>query len=108
MIISGGLNIYPEEIEGVLRKHPKIEDVAVIGVPDERWGESVLAIIKIGEGEDLTENEVITYSREHLASYKKPRYVKFAMDFPRTLSGKVQKHKLRDLYQSEFGTVFEK
>jgi len=108
MIISGGLNIYPEEIEEVFRKHPKVLDVAVIGVPNERWGEAVLVVIKTNVGQELTENEVTTYSREHLASYKKPRYVEFVDDFPRTQSGKIQKHKLRDFYYSKYGSVFER
>jgi fatty-acyl-CoA synthase len=99
MIISGALNIYPEEIEDVLRRHPGVADVAVIGVPDERWGESVMAIVKPSTAGALTAEEVIEHCRRHLAGYKKPRYVEFVDSFPRTQSGKIQKFALREAYR---------
>ncbi|MBI2862400.1 MAG: long-chain-fatty-acid--CoA ligase [Chloroflexi bacterium] len=95
MIISGGVNIYPREIEEVLFRHPAIEDVAVIGVPDEQWGESVKAFVVKGDGSSLTAEEVIEYCRDHLASFKKPRLVEFIPELPKTANGKVIKEKLR-------------
>jgi fatty-acyl-CoA synthase len=95
MIISGGMNIYPEEIELTLKKHPSINDCAIIGVPDERWGESILALVQPIENAALMEQEVINYCREYLGSYKKPKYVEFVSEFPRTQSGKIQKFILR-------------
>ena len=73
LIVSGGENIYPREIEELLYHHPKIQDVAVIGVPDRLWGESVKAIVVLKKGETMEEKEVIEYCKNHLASYKKPK-----------------------------------
>lgn len=95
MIISGGENIYPREIEIVLNTHPKISEVAVFGIPDEKWGESVCAAVILKEGESLTEEEVIKYCKENLASYKKPRKVVFRSSFPKNPVGKVQKEELK-------------
>jgi fatty-acyl-CoA synthase len=100
MIISGGMNIYPEEIEVTLRKHPSIQDCAIIGVPDERWGESILAIVQPVEDKTITEQDVIAYCREYLGSYKKPKKVTFVPTLPRTQSGKIQKFILRDQYST--------
>jgi long-chain acyl-CoA synthetase len=98
MLISGGVNIYPREIEEVLYLHPKIIDVAVIGVPDPVWGESVKAIVVPREGAELTEEEVISYCEGKIASYKKPKSVDFLTELPRNPSGKVLKMILRDHY----------
>ena len=98
MIISGGENIYPAEIEEVLYKHPKILECAVIGVYDEKWGESVKAIVVCKPGEKLTEEEVIEFCKRHLASYKKPRSVNFADALPHNTVGKVLKRVLREQY----------
>jgi fatty-acyl-CoA synthase len=98
MIVSGGENIYPREIEEVLYHHPKVQDVAVIGVPDQVWGESVKAIVVLKKGETMKEEEVIEYCKHHLASYKKPRSVEFAENLPRNPSGKVLKTVLREKY----------
>jgi fatty-acyl-CoA synthase len=98
MIISGEENIYPAEIEQVLYSHPKIQEAAVIGVPDEKWGESVKAIVVCKQGESLTEEEVIAYSKRHLASYKKPKFVEFIEELPRNPSQKVLKGVLREKY----------
>jgi long-chain acyl-CoA synthetase len=98
MLISGGVNIYPREIEEVLYLHPKIIDVAVIGVPDPVWGESVKAIVVPREGAELTEEEVISYCEGKIASYKKPKSVDFLTELPRNPSGKVLKMVLRDHY----------
>lgn len=96
MIISGGENIYPAEVEAALYKHDAILEAAVIGVPDEVWGESVKAYIVLKPGRTLTEEEVIEHCRQHLASYKKPKYVEFLDELPRNPSGKVLKRVLRE------------
>jgi fatty-acyl-CoA synthase len=97
MIIRGGENIYPREIELVLNSHPKIKEAAVFGIPDEKWGESVCAGIILQPNESLTEAEVIHYCKENLASYKKPRRVIFCLSFPRNSTGKVIKEELREI-----------
>jgi fatty-acyl-CoA synthase/long-chain acyl-CoA synthetase len=96
MIISGGVNIYPAEIESVLDEHPSVLDVAVIGVPSEEWGESVHAVIVPLPGKTLTEGDVLAYGRDHLAGYKIPRSVSFADEIPRNASGKILKKVLRE------------
>ena len=95
LIVSGGENIYPREIEELLYHHPKIQEAAVIGVPDPLWGESVKAIVVLKKGETMEEEEVIEYCKNHLASYKKPRSVEFIEALPRNPSGKVLKTELR-------------
>jgi acyl-CoA synthetase (AMP-forming)/AMP-acid ligase II len=96
MIISGGENIYPAEIEEVLYTHPKIVECAVIGAFDEEWGESVKAVVVCTQGEELTEEEVVDYCKQHLASYKKPKLVGFVDALPRNPAGKVLKTVLRE------------
>ncbi|MBI3629337.1 MAG: AMP-binding protein [Candidatus Rokubacteria bacterium] len=98
MIISGGVNIYPAEIEDVLHRHPKIQDVAVFGVPDEDWGERVHAAVQPRAGQTLTAPEVVDFARERLAGYKVPREVSFHADFPRDAAGKLLKRLLREPY----------
>lgn len=98
MINSGGENIYSKEVEDVLDEHPKVEEVAVIGVPDEQWGESVKAVVVPKSGEKLTEEEVIDFCKGHLASYKKPKSVDFVDALPRNPFGKVLKRELRERY----------
>jgi len=95
MIISGGENIYPIEIENVLLTHPSVKEAAVIGMPSAQWGESPAAIIVVGEGKKLNTEEVIAYCRGKIAGYKIPRAVEFVQEIPRSATGKVQKHVLR-------------
>ena len=98
MIVSGGENIYPAELESVLADHPAIADVAVIGVPDERWGETVKAIVIRKPGTELTDQQLIDWSRERLAGFKRPRSVDFVDTIPRNPSGKILKRQLREPY----------
>jgi acyl-CoA synthetase (AMP-forming)/AMP-acid ligase II len=98
MIISGGMNIYPAEIEAALEQHPEIYDVAVFGIPSEQWGEAVHATVVRSPGSSLTSEQVSAFAREHLASYKVPRTVDFATELPRTGSGKLLKRQLRAPY----------
>jgi fatty-acyl-CoA synthase len=96
MIIRGGENIYPREIEEFLYTHPQISDVQVIGVPDARYGEEVLACVIRKEGATITEDEIIQFVKEGLSRHKSPRYVRFIESFPMTASGKIQKYKLKE------------
>ncbi len=98
MIISGGENIYPAEIENVLHEHEKILEAAAIGVPDDDWGEAVKAVLVLREGREATEEEIIRYCREHLAGYKVPRSVDFVDHLPKTDTGKILKKLLRAPY----------
>ncbi len=95
MIISGGMNIYPAEIEAALEQHPEIYDVAVFGIPSEEWGEIVHATVVLAPGSSLSPDEITAYGRLHLASYKIPRSVSYLDDLPRTGSGKILKRQLR-------------
>ncbi|WP_458525867.1 AMP-binding protein [Onishia taeanensis] len=103
MIIRGGENIYPREIEDFLYTHPAISDVQVIGVPDERYGEEVMAWIKLVEGEELDEDGLKAFCQGKIAHFKIPRYVKFVDAFPMTVTGKVQKFKMREEATHELG-----
>jgi fatty-acyl-CoA synthase len=96
MVIRGGENVYPREIEEFLYTHPAIKDVQVIGVPDERYGEELCAWVIVHEGAELTEADVREYCRGQIAHYKIPRYVMFVDGWPMTVSGKVQKYKMRE------------
>jgi acyl-CoA synthetase (AMP-forming)/AMP-acid ligase II len=98
MIISGGVNIYPAEIEDVLHRHPAIEDAAVFGVPDAEWGERVHAAVQLRAGMSAGERDLIDFCRAHLADYKAPREVSFHADFPRDTAGKLVKRLLREPY----------
>ena len=88
LIISGGSNIYPREVEEVLLTHPAVRECAVVGVPDETWGESVKALVVLRNSKICTDEELITHCREHLASYKKPKSVEFLSDLPKTQQGR--------------------
>ena len=96
LIISGGLNVYPSEVEQVLAKHPDVKQCAVVGMPDAEWGESVTAFI-VSSGKEARGRELIDYCRQSLASYKTPKRVVFVESLPRNAMGKVQKAKLLKL-----------
>jgi acyl-CoA synthetase (AMP-forming)/AMP-acid ligase II len=102
VIISGAFNIYPKEIEDVIVTHPKVKEVAVIGVPDEKWGEAVKAVVVLKEGTQISEQEIIEYCREHMASFKKPKTVDVVKELPRNPYGKVLKTALREPYWKGF------
>ncbi|MEO6060611.1 MAG: AMP-binding protein [Thermoflexales bacterium] len=103
MVIRGGENVYPREVEEFLYRHPKIQDVQVFGVPDARYGEELCAWVRLREGATATEDEIRAFCKGQIAHYKIPRYVKFVGAFPMTVTGKVQKFIMREQMMSEFG-----
>jgi acyl-CoA synthetase (AMP-forming)/AMP-acid ligase II len=103
MIITGGMNVYPAEIEAVLEQHPAIYEAAVFGIPSDEWGEEVHATVVPRPGASLSEQDVMSFSREHLAGYKTPRSVSFVEELPRTGSGKILKRVLRAPYWADQG-----
>ena len=103
MVIRGGENVYPREIEEYLFRHPAIEDVAVVGVPDLKYGEELCAWIRLRAGADLSETDVIAFCRGQIAHYKIPRYVRFVPAFPMTVTGKIQKFEIRKAMIVELG-----
>ena len=107
MIIRGGENVYPREIEEFLYRHPAVFDVAVVGVPDPKYGEAVCACIRLRDGVAITEEDIREFCRGQIAHYKVPRYVRFVDSFPLTISGKVQKYLLREHLRAELGLAEE-
>jgi fatty-acyl-CoA synthase len=103
MVIRGGENVYPREIEEFLYTHPQIADIQVIGVPDERYGEELMAWIVLRPGGELSEDQLRDFCRGQIAHYKIPRYIKFVDSFPMTVTGKVQKFKMREAAIEELG-----
>ena len=105
MIIRGGENIYPREIEEFLHTHEKVSDAQVIGVPDHRYGEEVCAWIRLNEGVTATAEEFREFCRGQIATYKIPRYIRFTTEFPMTVTGKVQKFKMREVSVAELSVA---
>ncbi len=103
MIIRGGENVYPREIEEFLYSHPKVEEVQVIGVPDAKYGEEIAAWIKLKAGQNATDDEIRQFCRDRIAHFKVPRYVKFVTAYPMTVTGKIQKFKMRETMIEELG-----
>jgi fatty-acyl-CoA synthase len=103
MVIRGGENVYPREVEEFLYQHPAVGDVQVVGVPDARYGEELCAWVIVRAGASLDEDAVREYCRGRLAHFKVPRYVIFADEFPMTVTGKVQKFKMRETSIAELG-----
>jgi long-chain acyl-CoA synthetase len=95
MIISGGVNIYPREIEEILYKHPDVLEVSIIGVPDEHWGEVPKAVVVLRQGATATGEDIIKFCGEHLAGYKKPKSVEFWKELPKSPQGKILKKEIR-------------
>lgn len=108
MVIRGGENIYPREVEEYLFRHPAIEQASVVGVPDPKYMEELCAWVKLKAGQTLTEDEVRAYVKAGLAHYKVPRYVRFVDSFPQTVTGKIQKFKIRELMIAELGLKEQK
>ncbi|MCL1597787.1 MAG: AMP-binding protein, partial [Actinomycetia bacterium] len=98
-----GENIYPREIEEFLYTHPGVADAQVIGVPDERYGEEIMAWIQLAPGAEATEEEIKEFCRGQIAHFKIPRYVKFVNEFPMTVTGKIRKVEMRDTSIAELG-----
>ena len=103
MVIRGGENIYPREVEEFFYRHPKVGDVQVIGVPDVKYGEEVCVWIRLREGETATADEMRDYCRGQIAGYKIPRYIRFTNEFPMTVTGKIQKYRMREISIAELG-----
>ncbi len=108
MVIRGGENVYPREIEEFLYRHPKVQDVQVIGVPDEKYGEELCAWIKLRDGEDANADEIKTFCKDQIAHFKVPRYVRFVDEFPMTVTGKIQKFKMRETMIAELNLAEQK
>ena len=98
MIISGGLNVYPSEVEQVLGAHPKVKDVAAIGVPHEKWGEAVKAFVVLNDGATLAENDVMAHCKARLGGVKAPKSVEFRAEIPKTPAGKLDRKTIRKPY----------
>jgi fatty-acyl-CoA synthase len=96
MVIRGGENVYPREVEEFLYRHPKVQDVQVIGVPDPKYGEEICAWIKLRQGQSADEEEIRAFCRGQIAHYKIPRHVRFVDEFPMTITGKIQKFVMRE------------
>jgi acyl-CoA synthetase (AMP-forming)/AMP-acid ligase II len=105
MIVSGGENVYPSEVENLLGSHPKVKDVAVIGVPDDTWGEAVRAVVVLHDGQEATEGALLAWCRGRIAGYKRPRSIVFIRDeeMPRNATGKIQHRVLRERYSPLLG-----
>jgi fatty-acyl-CoA synthase len=103
MVIRGGENVYPREIEEFLYRHPKIQDVQVIGVPDTRYGEELCAWVRLRDGETATPEEIRAFCQGQIAHYKVPRHIKFVDGFPMTVTGKIQKFLMRQQMMEELG-----
>ena len=104
MIIRGGENIYPREIEEFLYTHPAIQEVQVFGVEDFKYGEEVCAWVQIRNGERLTEEDIKAYCKDKIAHFKIPRMIRFVDEFPMTVTGKIQKFKMRETMDAELNT----
>jgi fatty-acyl-CoA synthase len=103
MIIRGGENVYPREIEEFLHTHPGVSEAQVIGVPSEKYGEEVMAWVKTKPGVTLTEAELVAFCTGKISTFKIPRYWKFVEEFPLTVTGKVQKFRMREISVGELG-----
>jgi fatty-acyl-CoA synthase len=103
MIIRGGENIYPREVEEFLYRHPDIQDVQVFGVPDAKYGEQVCAWIRLRPGASLREEDVQAFCREQITHFKIPRYIRFVDEFPMTVTGKIQKFRMREEMLADLG-----
>ena len=105
MVIRGGENIYPREVEEFLYRHPKVQDVQVVGVPDAKYGEELCAWVIVKPGQTVTEDELKAFCQGQIAHYKVPRYIRLVSAFPMTVTGKIQKFKIRDEMTQQLGLL---
>jgi fatty-acyl-CoA synthase len=96
MYISGGENVYPAEIEKLILSHPNIADAAVVGVPDDKWGEVGKAFVVVKKNQQVTDDEILTFLKDKLAKYKMPKYIEFTEALPKTASDKIRKYLLKN------------
>ncbi|PLC04623.1 AMP-binding protein [Variovorax sp. RO1] len=108
LVIRGGENIYPREIEEFLYRHPKVQDVQVVGLPDRKYGEELCAWIIVKPGQTATDTEIRDFCKGQIAHYKVPKYIQFVSEFPMTVTGKIQKFKIRDAMTEQLGLTQEK
>ena len=108
MVIRGGENLYPREIEEYLYRHPKVQDVQVVGIPDPRYGEELCAWIIPKPGQTLGEEDIRLFCQGQIAHHKVPRYIRFVEAFPMTVTGKIQKFKIREAMKAELGLQEDK
>lgn len=101
LIVTGGENVYPVEVENVIRQHPDIKEVVVIGLDDAEWGQRVASAVQLEEGKSVSSQTIIEFAREHLAGYKIPREIRFVTDFPQTGSGKIIRHEVRKVFDDD-------
>jgi len=107
VIISGGENVFPHEIEDVLILHPDVDQAAVIGVPDAKWGEAIKAVVVPREGADVSADQLIGHCRQHVAGFKTPRSVDFVADLPHNAAGKILRYQLRESYRRKTNSPTE-
>ena len=105
MIITGGMNVYPRDVEEPLYRHPKVKEAVAVGLPDERWGEAVKVYIVLKDGETATEQEIRDYCQTQMARYKVPKYIEFRQELPKTLVGKFLRRKLVEEEQARKATA---
>jgi acyl-CoA synthetase (AMP-forming)/AMP-acid ligase II len=98
MLVSGGFNIYPSEIEAALAQHPAVYEVCVVGVPDDHWGEVVKAVVVLRQGQQASEEDIIAFCKDRLADFKKPRSVDFVTELPKNSNGKLSRKDVRERY----------
>jgi acyl-CoA synthetase (AMP-forming)/AMP-acid ligase II len=98
MIISGGENVYPREVEDIIYQHPAVKEVCVVGIPDDRWGEAVKALLVHKEGVPVTEDEIIKFCKQHMAGYKAPKSVEFVSELPKDPVGKILRKEIKAWY----------
>jgi fatty-acyl-CoA synthase len=108
LVIRGGENIYPREIEEFLYRHPEVQDVQVVGLPDRKYGEELCAWVIVKPGQTATEEEIRDFCKGQIAHYKVPKYIQFVTAFPMTVTGKIQKFKIRDEMKERLGLNEEK
>ncbi|MBN8746853.1 3-[(3aS,4S,7aS)-7a-methyl-1,5-dioxo-octahydro-1H-inden-4-yl]propanoyl:CoA ligase [Xylophilus ampelinus] len=108
MVIRGGENIYPREIEEFLYRHPKVQDVQVVGLPDRKYGEELCAWVIAKPGQSVTEDEIRDFCKGQIAHYKVPKYIRFVAEFPMTVTGKIQKYRIREFMSEQLGLQAEK